>query len=113
MIFASIPFPTTAQKAKQRRRRSPRTILDAASAAPATTDAISPALISDIANRLRAAMEDGTPLANRKYWILHNDGKYGARTEGVLGKRLKYTSIHAPDINAFSERFNQSIQDEY
>lgn len=65
-----------------------------------------------IANRLRAATEDGAPLASRKFWILDNDRKYGALTEGVLGKRLKYTSIEVPDMNSRIERFNQSILDE-
>ncbi|MEK7415091.1 MAG: hypothetical protein AAB263_17435, partial [Planctomycetota bacterium] len=54
-----------------------------------------------IANCLRAATMAGEPLAERKYWILDNDRKYGKRTAAVLGKYLVWTSIKAPDMNAF------------
>ena len=45
-----------------------------------------------IANVLRAATLLGGPLAERKYWILDNDGKYGERTIAILGDRLIWTS---------------------
>ena len=65
-----------------------------------------------IANRLRAATMLGGPLADRKHWILDNDRKYGQQTIAVLGKRLVWTSIEAPNMNAFIERWNKSAQEE-
>lgn len=65
-----------------------------------------------IANAIRSATMDGEPLASRKHWILDNDAKFGPQTRAVLGKRLVQTSLHAPDMNAFIERFFRSIQDE-
>jgi transposase InsO family protein len=65
-----------------------------------------------IANVLRAAtMMDG-PLADRRKFILDNDGKYGPQTAAVLGKRLVYTSVRAPNMNAYMERWNRSVQEE-
>lgn len=65
-----------------------------------------------IAQCLRnATMMDG-PLEHRGHVILDNDGKYGARTIAALGERLVWTDIGAPDMNAFIERWNRSVQDE-
>jgi len=64
-----------------------------------------------IANRLRNATMLGGPLAERKFWILDNDGKYGKQTIDILGKMLVWTSVEAPDMNAIIERWNKSIQD--
>ena len=65
-----------------------------------------------IAQCLRNATMDGEPLATRKHWILDNDQKYGVRTTAVLGSKLLWTSLHAPDMNAYIERFNRSIEEE-
>ena len=65
-----------------------------------------------ISNTLRAATMDGAPLERRRFWILDNDGKYGAKTTAVLGDRAIWTSIHAPDMNAFIERWNRSAREE-
>jgi transposase InsO family protein len=65
-----------------------------------------------IAQCLRNATMDGAPLATRTHWILDNDGKYGRGTAAVLGKRLIWTAIRAPDMNAYIERFNRSIHEE-
>ena len=65
------------------------------------------------AQAVRNATMDGHPLAGRKHWILDNDGKYGKSTAAVLGKkRLIWTSIRAPDMNAYCERFVKSISEE-
>ena len=48
----------------------------------------------------------------RRHWIIDNDGKYSDRTAAVLGKRLIWTSIEAPDMNSFIERWNLSAQSE-
>ncbi len=55
---------------------------------------------------------DGEPLAKRMHWILDNDSKYGVRTTAVLGSKLLQTSIRAPDMNAYCERFVRSISEE-
>ena len=65
-----------------------------------------------IANALRSVTMHGAPLADRKYWILDNDGKFGKQTAAVLGKRLIWTSIGAPDMNAFAERFIRGAREE-
>ncbi len=65
-----------------------------------------------IAQCLRNATMDGEPLAGRKHWILDNDSKYGVRTTAVLGSKLLQTSIRAPDMNAYCERFVRSISEE-
>jgi transposase InsO family protein len=65
-----------------------------------------------VANVLRSATMLGGPLADRRHVILDNDGKYGEQTIAVLGKRLVWTSIEAPDMNAFIERWNRSAQEE-
>ena len=65
-----------------------------------------------IAQCLRNATMDGEPLADRKHWILDNDSKYGVRTTAVLGSKLLQTSIRAPDMNAYCERFVRSISEE-
>jgi putative transposase len=65
-----------------------------------------------VAQCIRNATMDGEPLANRKHWILDNDRKYGVRTAAVLGTKLIETAIHAPDMNAYIERFNRSIEEE-
>jgi transposase InsO family protein len=65
-----------------------------------------------IANCLRCATMDGAVLADRRHWILDNDGKYGERTAAVLGSLLVQTSIRAPDMNAIIERWNKSVQEE-
>lgn len=65
-----------------------------------------------IANTLWAATMMGGPLADRRYWILDNDGKYGNRTAAILGSHLVWTSIRVPDMNAYIERWNRSAQDE-
>lgn len=64
------------------------------------------------ANAIRSATMAGEPLATRKHWILDNDAKFGPQTSAVLGKGLVHTSLHAPDMNAFIERFFRSIQEE-
>ncbi len=64
------------------------------------------------ANVLRSATMSGEPLARRRHWILDNDGKYGEGAKRVLGTKLTQTVIHAPDMNAYAERFIRSIQDE-
>ncbi len=64
------------------------------------------------ANVLRSATMSGEPLARRKHWILDNDGKYGQQAKAVLDTKLIQTAIHAPDMNAYAERFIRSIQDE-
>ena len=63
-------------------------------------------------NALRSATMDGQPLANRPHWILDRDGKYGAKTRAVLGTKLIETSVRAPDMNAYIERFIRSICEE-
>jgi len=63
-----------------------------------------------VANALRCATMDGEPLATRRHWILDNDGKYGQHTTAVLGKRLVETSVRAPDMNAYMERWNTSAE---
>ena len=65
-----------------------------------------------IANVLRSATMDGAPLAKRRFWILDNDQKYGSQTTAVLGDRAVWTSIHAPDMNAYIERWNRSAREE-
>ncbi len=65
-----------------------------------------------VAQCLRNATMSGEPLAGRKHWILDNDGKYGVRTTAVLGSKLLQTSIRAPDMNAYCERFVRSICEE-
>ena len=65
-----------------------------------------------IANCLRSVTMAGEPLAGRRHWIIDNDGKYSDRTAAVLGKRLIWTCIEAPDMNSFIERWNRSAQDE-
>jgi putative transposase len=65
-----------------------------------------------VANALRAATMLGGPLAGRKYWILDNDGKFGRQTAAVLGKRLVWTSVMAPNMNSVIERWNKSIKEE-
>lgn len=51
-------------------------------------------------------------MAGRKHWILDNDSKYGVRTTAVLGSKLLQTSIRAPDMNAYCERFVRSISED-
>jgi putative transposase len=65
-----------------------------------------------ISQAIRNATMDGEPLANRKHWILDNDRKYGANTAAVLGKKLLHTALYTPDMNAYIERFNKSIEEE-
>ncbi len=65
-----------------------------------------------IAQCLRNATMSGETLAGRKHWILDNDSKYGVRTTAVLGSKLLQTSIRAPDMNAYCERFVRSISEE-
>lgn len=65
-----------------------------------------------VAQCLRNATMAGEPLAGRKHWILDNDSKYGVRTTAVLGSKLLQTSIQAPDMNAYCERFVRSICEE-
>ncbi len=63
-----------------------------------------------IANVLRTATMLGGPLVDRRHVILDNDGKYGAQTIAVLGKRLVWTCIEAPDMNAFIERWMSCLR---
>ena len=65
-----------------------------------------------IAQCIRNATMAGEPLAERKHWILDNDGKYGSGTTEILGKKALWTSIRAPDMNAYIERFIRSISEE-
>ena len=65
-----------------------------------------------IAQCLRNATMSAEPLAGRKHWILDNDSKYGVRTTAALGSKLLQTSIRAPDMNAYCERFVISISEE-
>ena len=64
------------------------------------------------ANCLRSATMEGAPLVRRKYWILDHDGKYGRQTKAVMGKKIVWTCIQAPDMNAIAERWALSIQAE-
>jgi len=65
-------------------------------------------------NVVRSATMEGEPLAERKFWIHDNDGKFQT-LPGILashGLRSVNTSVHAPDMNAFAERFIRSARDE-
>jgi putative transposase len=68
-----------------------------------------------IATAIRSATMDGEPLATRKYWIHDNDGKYGPQFRKLLNgpdRESVATSIRAPDMNAFAERWVKSIKTE-
>ncbi len=68
-----------------------------------------------IATTIRCATMDGEPLAKRKYWIHDNNGKYGPQFKHLLkGPQRKSvpTCIRAPDMNAFAERWGNSIKTE-
>ena len=58
---------------------------------------------------------NGEPLATRKYWVHDNDGKYGPKFRALFkGPERKSvpTSICAPNMNAFAERWVLSVKRE-
>jgi len=67
-----------------------------------------------LSNVIRAATMDGEPLADRRYWIHDNDGKFQT-IDGILqrlGKQSVRTAVRAPDMNAHIERFIRSAREE-
>lgn len=65
-------------------------------------------------NVVRGATMDGSPIADRKYWVHDNDGKFTNLSHmlKLRDKRSVRTAVRAPDMNAYAERFIRSAQEE-